>query len=120
VDRQEFEALLCGLQAIIEMSTAQDDQHKVSWVTDRESLALSVWRKPDGQPFYGRKSCPDLWERFRWYENRMDITPFWGKRETHPLQSIPDRLSAEMRVVVKEWYSVQLADKIVSPDTPKF
>ena len=119
VARQEFEALLCGLQALIEMQgPAKDAQPKVSWTTDRESLALSVWRKSDGQPFYGRKACPDLWARFKWYEDRIDVTPFWVKRETHPLQDIPDRLSSEFRVVTKEWYGVQITDQRITPDTP--
>lgn len=73
VDRMEFTALLEGLQGAWEMSEKMPQKHLgewkpgVRWFTDRESLLNSVKR------IYDRSNCQDLWNRFVFYEKRMDI-----------------------------------------------
>ena len=118
VERMEFAGLLEGLQSIMDTGTFNKSaglaeltfrRPRVAWFTDRESLALSCWA-PDGEPFYRRKSCPDLWARFEWYERLFTIIPLFTSRTTHPAQDIPDQLSAEARVLVKDWVLTLKAD----------
>lgn len=112
VERAEFEALLLGLQSILErtkMEGAAGIQHleripfKVLWLSDRESLVLSVTRKPDGNTVYRRKASPDLWARFEWYEKLFKITPRHTKRENNPYHDIADRLASDARVLVRDY-----------------
>jgi hypothetical protein len=108
VERQEITAMLDGLQIITDWQEAAGILGRISmpvvlWYTDREAAALCAWRKDDGQPFYRRKSSPDLWARFEWYEKRMRIVPLWTPRKDHPIQDLADGLASEGRVAFKEW-----------------
>jgi len=75
VDRMEFTALLEGLQGAWEMVMQRpeymdpDWKPNILWFSDRESLVNSV------KGIYGRTNCPDLWQRFDFYEANMIINP---------------------------------------------
>lgn len=121
VERAEFEALLLGLQAILELTKMEGGagiKHlervpfRVRWMSDRESLVLSVKRKPDGTTFYRRKASPDLWARFEWYEKLFVIDPHHVKRETNPHHNIVDRLASDARVLIKDY--MELPDNEIS------
>lgn len=112
VERAEFEALLMGLQAILDRTNSNGSGSlqrlercplKVFWVSDRESLVLSVTRTPEGTTVYRRKASPDLWARFEWYEKHFSITARHTKRETIPHHNIVDRLASDARVLVKDY-----------------
>lgn len=112
VERAEFEALLMGLQSILEqaklessssLSRLETSPLHVLWLSDRESLVLSVTRKPDGTPVYRRKASPDLWARFAWYEKIFKITARHVKRETNAHHDIVDRLASDARVLIKDY-----------------
>ena len=102
VDRAEFTAFLEGLQMILEMDAEQhrigNHRPEVLWYSDRENLVLSVSGK------YGRKSSPDLWARFAYYESRMLIKSTHVSRETDfkEFQDC-DLQSSTMRVVIKNY-----------------
>lgn len=117
VERMEFEGLLDGLQSIIVASKRADDyirrmRPRVAWITDRESLALSVWRPagPRQPSFYGRKASPDLWARFAYYEELFEIVPLCEERNTHASHALVDELASELRVLMKEWVIIRSND----------
>jgi len=119
VERAEFEGLLAGLASVTEREIRINGKNSlrfrrrklaVRWVTDRESLALSAWRKPDGGTLYGRESCPDLWARFGYYEEFIELVPVFSKRMTDETHNIADRLASEARILCKEWVLTQQAD----------
>lgn len=118
VERMEFTGLLEGLQSILDTGGYNKSaghaelavrRPHIAWFTDRESLALSCWM-PDGVPFYRRKSCPDLWARYEWYEQFFTIIPIWCGRTTHAAQDVSDKLASEARVLVKDWIMTLHAD----------
>lgn len=115
VDRIEFTALLEALQSILEIhGKVQDMRPVVKWFTDRESLAMSVW-KPDGMnSFYSRKNAPDLWARLAWYEQSFYIVPSFGRRNKDPNQKLTDLLSSEMRESVKMLCEVYKHDGVIT------
>ena len=111
-ERSEFEGLLAGLQGIMDHRKWNNgDAYQllrlkrplVHWLTDRESLALAVARKPDGSTFYRRKSTPDLWARFEWYEAMFRITPHYESRNATPVFSLIDRMASDMREMMKRY-----------------
>lgn len=121
VERMELEALLMGLQMVIDLKPSHP-QPRVWWVVDREALALSVWRHPDGaatqQPYYARTSAPDLWARFAYYESLLSITPQWVPRDTNQLHREADWLaglgrnaSKQAMVRILELYGVEPSEK---------
>jgi ribonuclease HI len=112
VERAEFEALLLGLQSILEKLKLENaagyarlerTPMRVFWLSDRESLVLSVKKNPDGSTVYRRKASPDLWARFAWYEKYFDVTPRHAKRESNPHHNLVDRLASDARVLVKDY-----------------
>ena len=121
-DRAEFEALLMGLQSILECMgwtgkgdtkrlEASPNKPTVCWFTDRESLVLSIWRDEDGQTIFRRKKQKDLWARFEFYETLFDISPFLIPRNSEEEHAFVDRLASEGRLLVKEYYEIVKLDK---------
>lgn len=116
VERAEFEALLMGLQALMERIGANNKQRigmlaanrpMVHWTSDRESLVYAVARDRENgdKPFYRRDSTPDLWARFDYYERLFRITPeFRGRNQGH-LQKIVDVSSSDLRNLVSGYCS---------------
>lgn len=85
VDRMEMTAILEALQLVMEMRhlAARDESDpvqlrplKVKMFCDRENLVLSIQR------VYDRSNCQDLWERFAYYEQRLEIDIEHVLRET--------------------------------------
>lgn len=70
---------------------------RVWWVCDRENLVLQMARKPDGNTYYARRTEPDLWYAFWWFEHLFRITPVWRERNTSPDQVEVDRVAGESR-----------------------
>lgn len=116
-NRAEFEALLSGLQGILEnmkWDTPKAIKNlkclprrpSVYWVSDRESLVLSVYKQPNGEPVYRRSSAPDLWCRFEFYERLFHITPIFIPRNSDIKQALCDRLAGEARVLMKEYIDI--------------
>lgn len=77
----------------------------VHWLTDRESLALAVARDPENndEPIYKRKSTPDLWARFEYYEKIFRITPEFETRNTQELAQVVDIISSDMRNTMRDY-----------------
>ena len=74
VDRAEFTGMLEGLQLAWEMWNYMPGQQEgrkptVQWFSDRENLILSA------RNIQSRSNCVDLWYRYDFYEERMDIIP---------------------------------------------
>jgi ribonuclease HI len=123
VERSEFEALLYGLESIMtengwyngcSLNNLSILRPKVLWITDRESLALSVKINPStGQSYYKRKASPDLWARFEWFEERFEIDAQHIKRMTSPMQNLADRLASEMRTLTKNYGETLIADNVI-------
>jgi len=116
-DRAEFEGLLNGLQSIVEMmqwkspsdyAALEQRPRKltVGWVTDRESLALSVWRQEDGTTVYQRKKQGDLWARYEYYEKIFLVTPYVIARNSTTTHAYVDRLASEARILIKEYMEI--------------
>jgi ribonuclease HI len=112
VERAEFEALLMGLQTIlVEMKWDSAFHHQrlermpatVQWITDRQSLAEAVRRDAEGNPVYSRRSTPDLWARFSFYERIFQVDPVFMKRETNAYHNVVDRFASDSRVLVKDY-----------------
>ena len=118
VDRMEFDGLLNGLQSILDalhihtppmLEDLRRRRPAVAWFTDRESLALSVWRPAIAEagvprpPFYARRASPDLWRRFDYYEELFHVIPMFNPRETLAAHTEIDELASEMRELIKEW-----------------
>jgi hypothetical protein len=117
IQRAEHMALLEGLRAISVMMkletlaaiTAFSGDEKlrtieqlnprkrprVWWIGDRENLVLQVARKPDGNPYYTRRTEPDLWYAMYWYENLFNITAVY-----QPRNSSPDQVTVDARAGV--------------------
>lgn len=121
-DRAEFEAMLDGLQGILECMdwTSQSETKNlrflprkptVCWYTDRESLVLSIWKDEDGNTIYKRKKQGDLWARFSYYEQLFDISPFLIERNSTEEHAYVDRLASESRLIVKEYLEVITLDQ---------
>jgi hypothetical protein len=121
-DRAEFEALLAGLQSILECMGWDDTAElkalkfkpkkpSVCWFTDRESLVLSIWRDEDGNTIYKRRKQGDLWARFEYYEGLFDITPMLIPRNSMDEHAFVDRLASEARLLVKEYLEVITLDQ---------
>jgi len=111
-ERAEFEGLLAGLQGIMnhckwdngdDFQMLRMKRPLVHWLTDRESLALAVARKTDGSTFYRRKSTPDLWARFEWYEAMFRITPHYESRNATPVFRLIDRMASDMREMMQRY-----------------
>lgn len=117
VDRMEFEALLMGLQSILDsmgwdkgphFQMLEARQPTVVWYSDRESLVRSVSRNPEtGEPIYRRKNAPDLWRRFEYYEQYFRITAIHVGRKTLRWQDICDNLSSEARQLLKDYFEIK-------------
>ncbi len=115
VERAEFEALLLGLQTIMTAMKWETPFHcnqleripaTVKWISDRESLVKAVQRDAEGNPIYSRRSTPDLWARFAYYERLFRIEACFTKRETNTYHNIVDRFSSDARVLVKDYYEL--------------
>lgn len=128
-DRAEFEAMLNGMQSIMEVMNwtkpgiaeklrKQLIKPSVYWMSDRESLVLSVYRDSTGQTLYKRRSQPDLWKRFEFYEERLAITPVYIPRDTNDKHNLCDRLASESRSVMKDYIDL-LRENGVIPENIK-
>lgn len=122
-DRAEFEGLLNGLQSIVDMMqwspaadysalTQRPKKLSVAWFTDRESLALSVWRQADGTTVYQRKKQGDLWARFEYYEKIFHVIPYLIARNSTPSHEYVDRLASEARILIKEYMEILKTEKL--------
>lgn len=120
VERIEFEAFLAGLQFILDrtgchsgimLDRMRAKPPSVAWITDRESLALSLWRPEGKDTFYARKASPDLWCRFAYYEQYFRVIPLFFKRGTVAMHTEADRMSDQMRSLIKEWVAIQLQNE---------
>jgi len=112
VERAEFEGLLIGLQTILTVMKWDSAFHhqrlermppSVSWFTDREALAKAVQRDAEGNPVYSRRSTPDLWARFSFYERLFRVDPVFTKRETNVYHNVVDRFASDARLLVKDY-----------------
>lgn len=121
VERAEFEALLMGLQCLIEClgddtkgarARLEAERPRVHWTSDRESLVLAVARDSENEdkPFYRRESTPDLWARFAFYERLFRITPHHKGRNLGMLQRLVDVTSSDMRNLVGGYADDTLRD----------
>lgn len=111
----EFLGLLNGLGSIVDFYVSEYSAKSaymrleasrpiVHWITDRESLALAVWRGPDGKPIYARRSTPELWAMFSYYEPLFRIVPIFTTREANAMHDRVDKAASEMRILIKEYY----------------
>ena len=105
-DRAEFLGLLNGLHGIFEtmgwdnsarLKAMEHRRAEIVWISDRESLVRSVTGE------YRRRTQPDLWAQFEWYEQYIDIRPLHVKRRSMPWQDIADILASEARVLIKDY-----------------
>lgn len=107
----EFQGLLLGLQACMDLGDLHSKEKikmlrvtrpHVWWVTDREHLALSVWRDPEtNEPIYKRRTPYPLWRAFEFYEEIFTITPIFTPRATVPYQHVADKLAGFGRSLMK-------------------
>lgn len=111
-ERAEFEALLMGLQAILdqmqvgqkEIEYLKKSRPLVHWTTDRAQLVGSIVIDPDTQkPFWRRSTMPDLWARFDFYHEIFRITPFYLSRNSEAWHRVVDEVSSDMRILMKEY-----------------
>jgi hypothetical protein len=114
VDRMEMTAMLEGLQMADEIIEDEflnkEEWHyaeglgcdrprfRVRLLSDRESMVLSI------KGVYGRTNAPDLWERFSYYEKRMEISAEHVARETDfaDFQWV-DLFASTGRIVIKQY-----------------
>jgi hypothetical protein len=104
----EFEALLCGLQSIMDsedwntpaarMELARE-RCKVVWKSDRADLVGCVDAAETG---HRRKGHPDMWRRFSFYEELFDIKAIFEPRNTDPSQALADKYASEARILIKD------------------
>jgi ribonuclease HI len=128
-EEAEFLGLLNGLKSILGHYVAKSgrptalqrleaEQPVIHWITDRESLALSVWRDPKtNEPVYRRKSTPELWAMYRYFEPLFRVVPLWTKRQTLALHNRADVLASELRVNVKEYFMIDEVNMSESSST---
>lgn len=109
VARREFEALLQALDIIMQVNgwntakkaeTAKHAGITVQWVSDREDLVKSIEHLTTG---YRRKTNPDLWSRFEYYEQFLKITAVHKPRNTIHFQALADRMAGDMREFLKKY-----------------
>ncbi len=73
------------------------------WITDRETIALQVARRPVGnQPYYERAKDLDLWCQFYFYEHLFRITPQYIARNTTDAQTAVDAQAGVIRGLFEE------------------
>ena len=123
--RAEFDALLNGLQAALEMrdwNTPADklrlDQSRVKpsicWFGDSESLMLATYiDEHTGKPAFQRRLNGDLWYRYAYYETAFHITPIHIPRNSMPEHALADRLAGEARLLLKEYMECLKNDHII-------
>ncbi len=121
VDRMEFTALLEGLQLAWEMwnampVSAQEPPIKprVRWLSDRENIVLSA------RSVQERSNCPDLWCRYAYYEERMEIRPQFIDREEEanlPDFKMVDLQSSVGREILKNYLATLILPKAQLPGT---
>ncbi len=76
----------------------------VHWLSDREALVLSATTNPDtGESYFQRRSTPDLWARYEFYETCFRITPQYASRNLNMLQRVVDVQSSTMRELMKQY-----------------
>ena len=107
----EFQGLLLGLGACLELYGRSKEKIKqlevvrprVWWVTDREHLALSLWKNPDtGFHHYKRREPYHLWRALSFYEELFQITPIFTPRATDHFQHAADKLAGFGRSLMKK------------------
>jgi hypothetical protein len=123
--RAEFEALLNGLQSILDSKGWDSLAEKkrldqsiikptVCWFGDCESLVLSVYiDDTTKEPMFRRRLNGDLWHRFSYYETAFNITPMYIERNSMVEHALTDRLAGEGRILLKEYMETLKADKVI-------
>lgn len=121
-DRQEFEAFLNGLQGILdvmewnsggELKMLAARRPSVFWISDRENLVGSVTLDEKGHSLFKRKSSPDLWARYAFYETIFAVTAVHRDRNTVAFQAMADRISSECRVLIKNYIEILKTDGFI-------
>lgn len=119
VARNEFMALLDGLQAILShavglAATMREtpknpllllsgaDRPTIAWYTDRQNLALSLVYRDDHQPVYARNTERDLWARYAFMSRHCAIVPYYAERNTVANQGVCDKLCGILRTAIKQ------------------
>ena len=112
VNRAELEGLLLGLKAIMDEMDWNTPESRarlkayppiVNWYGDRENLIKSVALDVRGTPLYSRRTDPDLWAQFAYYEQLFKIIPLKVKRNTLPAQAACDEVCGELRTLMQEF-----------------
>jgi len=112
-ERGEFSGLLRGLAILTDVMEWTPRQISdapylgkwpVKWITDRESLALAVARNDAGVPFYSRRSTPDLWASFEFFEKFLDVHALFEDRCSTPEMKVADTLASDARQTLKNFY----------------
>lgn len=107
VPRQEFTALLHGLELIFEIMDWGREKNAargsvtgltIGWYCDREDLVKSVDQRRTG---YKRRATPDLWRRLEYFEQYVRIIPIKVPRNTLAFQHLADIIAGENRQFVK-------------------
>jgi hypothetical protein len=133
IQRAEINAMMEGLRhaaRLLKMETMKDLETRMGgaklrdvtqfpvalrpriwWVTDREAIALQVARNTEGLPYYTRRTEPDLWYQFAWFEHLFRITAVFTHRNTSQDQKHVDAIAGEMR---RRMMDRQKIDEILS------
>ena len=118
VNRNEFAALLDGIQSIVShrirtLGETQElpkipinvlsgaDRATIAWYTDRQSLALMLVFDEHLRPIYKRTHERDLWARYAFFARHVCIVPYYRERNTVPEQGLCDTLCGIMRTAMK-------------------
>ena len=121
-EQAEFLGLLFSLQQIVDYYVADQGLKSaeellrrklpvVHWVTDRESLALAVYKDSvTHEPVYRRKSTPALWAMYSYFEPMLDVVPIFSTREGNLVHNQVDEIASDMRVIVKEHFDIREAN----------
>ena len=114
VARNEFMALLDGLQSLLTHALAQKgkimdmpknavsvltgaDRITAAWFTDRQNLALSTVFNEDNNPVYARNTEKDLWARYAWLTKYICVLPFYNPRNSIKNQASCDAICTTLR-----------------------
>jgi hypothetical protein len=114
-ERGEFVGLLRGLAIFTDQlgwtkRQIEDARYTgklhICWVTDRESLALAVARDPTKQdlPYYSRRSTPDLWASFEYFEQFLHVHALFTKRCSNFSMDQADMMASDSRQTLKNFY----------------
>lgn len=123
--RAEFEALLNGLQSVLEIRGWDTPAEKrrldstsvkptICWFGDCESLILAVHIDDKTmEPTFRRRLNGDLWYRYSYYESAFSITPMHIERNSMPEHALADRLASESRMLIKDYLETLKVDNVI-------